>query len=202
MRLCFSTALPIMCAVGCMYGALTNAAKGDQPDKPATTQPRKAELRAPQVKQPLDLTSGTPLVEVMINGTGPFKLAIDTGTTEMTIDDDVVKKLGLETPKPGDAPTTDEKKVPAVPTVRLISVTLGEAAFFDLEAKVVDHDAEVEGERPAWTCRSPAIIRRHQDRRHRRFRVRGRLHPGPLAASPRQDGTKGVRRAKAPTADR
>ena len=147
MRHCFSTAVAVMCAVGWALGGLTDETPGGQANKQTTTQPQKTELRAPEVKQPLALAGGMPLVEVMINGAGPFKLAIDTGTTETTIDDDVVKKLGLEIPEPADSPTTGEEKVPTSPTVRLISVTLGDAVFFDLKAKVVDYDKEAEGER-------------------------------------------------------
>lgn len=147
MRLCPTRTLAVMCALGCALGGMTHVTQADQADKPKTTGPQKTELRAPEAKVPLDLASGIPLVEVMINGAGPFKMAIDTGATETTLDDNVVKTLGLQAPKPADSAKKGGDKPPTVPTVRLISITLGDAVFFDLPAKIVEYDKKASNDR-------------------------------------------------------
>jgi len=136
----------LLVAVG-TWGGLTNGTQADQAGKPNKIRPGKTELRGVEVKQPMNVIAGAPLVEVKINGAGPFKLAIDTGVTQMTLDDDVVKKLAIEIPKPAADPEKDAKTPASDPVVRLISVALGDAFFFDVDAIVVDHDKGADGER-------------------------------------------------------
>jgi hypothetical protein len=115
-----------------------NADPSQKTKPPRSNRPEKSELREPEVKRPLDLSNPMPLVEVMINGTGPFVMVIDTSETTTTLDDNVVKTLGLTLPTPDDASKAADENTSAEPTVRLISVAIGEAFFFGVNARVID----------------------------------------------------------------
>ena len=147
MRSCPLRVWAVLLVAACTLGGLTKATQADQAGKPNKIRPGKTELREVEVKHPMSATEGAPVVEVMINGAGPFKLAIDTGATQMTLDDDVVKKLAIETPEPATDPEEEAKKPATDPVVSLISIALGDAVFFELDAKVTDHDKQGEGER-------------------------------------------------------
>lgn len=45
---------------------------------------------------PLDLSTNRPIVEVRINGKGPYKFIFDTGSSTNVIDNDLVEELGLK----------------------------------------------------------------------------------------------------------
>ncbi len=45
---------------------------------------------------PFDITTGRPVIELMINGKGPYRFIFDTGASGSVIDDSVAQALGLE----------------------------------------------------------------------------------------------------------
>ena len=59
--------------------------------------PRRIELATPEVAVPLRLEKGRPLVEVAVNGKGPFPFVLDTGAGGTVLDGDLVKELSLPT---------------------------------------------------------------------------------------------------------
>ena len=79
MKLCLLKTSAVVGIVGTVLGASAYTVRGDEPGKANPTKPKKTELRAAQVQMPLDLSEKTPVVEVKINGAGPFRFAIDTG---------------------------------------------------------------------------------------------------------------------------
>ena len=136
MKLCLLKTSAVVGIVGTVLGASAYTVRGDESGKANPGKPKKTELRAALVQMPLDLSGKTPVVEVKINGAGPFKFAIDTGAAHSALDDDVAKKLALESTETIDMPDTPGGEPQAVPVVRLSSLTLGQAAFFDVQAVV------------------------------------------------------------------
>jgi hypothetical protein len=147
MKLCLVKTSVVVGIVGMALGMSAYTVRGDEPGQANPGKPKKTELRAARVQTPLDLSGKTPVVEVKINGTGPFRFAIDTGAAHSALDDDVAKKLALKSTETMDMPDTQGGEPRAVPVVRLSSLTLGQAAFFDIQAMVVDYDKEAQGER-------------------------------------------------------
>lgn len=118
-------------------------------DPPGTMRdvPASVELRANVAEAPLDAADGRPIVTGTINGHGPLRILIDTGSTHAVVDDDVRKTAGLKpagTTRLLDGPLS---RAGDLPTVTLDSVVLGEATFSGGDAAVVDLDAETGGKR-------------------------------------------------------
>ncbi len=59
--------------------------------------PRRIELATPEVAAPLRLEKGRPLVDVTVNGKGPFPFVLDTGAGGTVLEGDLVQELGLPT---------------------------------------------------------------------------------------------------------
>jgi predicted aspartyl protease len=79
-----------------------------------------------------------PLVEVRVNGEGPFKFELDTGHSgHLTLSADLAKKLQLE--KIGEAMSSDPsgKNVQRRDTYRVASLQLGEAQFDGLVGTIM-----------------------------------------------------------------
>lgn len=65
------------------------------PESHATDAPAKVELSAPDVVVPMELVGRKPVVEVKINGQGPFKFFLDTGAGATVLDQALVDELKL-----------------------------------------------------------------------------------------------------------
>jgi len=59
--------------------------------------PRRVELATPELAVPLRLESGRPVVEVVVNGKGPFPFVLDTGAGGTVLEGDLVQELALPT---------------------------------------------------------------------------------------------------------
>ena len=59
--------------------------------------PARIEVPEAGVSLPMSDIGGRPLVEVRINGKGPFRFILDTGADRTVIDEDLTKQLSLET---------------------------------------------------------------------------------------------------------
>jgi CubicO group peptidase (beta-lactamase class C family) len=114
-------------------GAAATLAEGPRrpPDSPART-----ELRG-TVTVPLDELGHLQTVRALINGRGPYRLAIDTGSADLLrVSARLAKALAL--PQIGVVRTGDPsgRNAIEVPVVRVGSVTIGGAAFTGIEASV------------------------------------------------------------------
>ncbi len=76
------------------WSALLFAAPAGAQDSPP---PERIVVPANGVSLPMADLDGRPLVEVAINGKGPYKFILDTGADETVIDENLKKELSLET---------------------------------------------------------------------------------------------------------
>ena len=98
-------------------------------------------LKEPRVEVPMDTSTRHPVIELTINDEGPFRFVVDSGAGGTLIDDDLAKKLGLQTigiAQTGDASGHAPKEMPLVAVER---IGIGSARFLDSVAVVGDLDA-------------------------------------------------------------
>ncbi len=96
-----------------------------------TSGPKRTELQKPIVSVPMGHWQSRPVVEARINGQGPFKLLIDTGTTfPAVINDSLATKLKLATLKTAPLPGETEE----LETVEIGTLTIGDAEFSSFPA--------------------------------------------------------------------
>lgn len=138
-----SCAASVMVSV--VLGVCTLTALGAGED-PYRARPARTKLGSP-VELPFEAKSAPPMVEAMINGKGPFKLAIDTGTAGMVLDDDVVTTLGLGDFRKVKVRLPGVEQVQIETVVRLKTVAIGDAEFSDIDAIVIDYDKVYDGKR-------------------------------------------------------
>lgn len=116
-------------AAGFVAGtALTSAAQALQPEAEAIS---------------MDLSTGRPMVELMVNEEGPYPFVFDTGAGVFTVHPQLVETLGLEISGQGQISSPGGQAFP-VDLVNLETVSLGHAQVGDIEARVVDMGLPVE----------------------------------------------------------
>jgi len=88
----------------------------------------------------MDLTTRHPVIELTINDEGPYRFVVDSGAGGTLIDDDLAKKLGLETI--GTARTADASgHAPReMPLVAVDRIGIGSAQFYDSIGVIGDLD--------------------------------------------------------------
>lgn len=122
------------------------AASGvDAPEAVGRMHPRQATkgtgtLTSLVVEVPMDTSTRQPLIEVKIDGKGPFKFVIDSGAGFNAVDDDLVEKLALGSFGTAEAGDGSGKPMKMVSIVRLGTVSFGGASFADQRAVVIDFD--------------------------------------------------------------
>lgn len=127
------------------HGFATRAVAAQPADAPSM-QPAKVEPAVSGIEIPMDTGAELPVVLATINGQGPFRLLLDTGSAVNILDDDVLKAVKL-------APSGKARFFPPfqlhswhaegdVDTVRVASLALGKARFSGLVAHVIDLDRE------------------------------------------------------------
>lgn len=87
---------------------------------------------------PLELSTGHPIVEVEIQGEGPFRMLLDTGAMATAIDADLAEELGLAVV---GQTTLGDPSNPAAHTANLVEVeelAIGDVVFYDFEAVAWD----------------------------------------------------------------
>ena len=90
---------------------------------------------------PFDLRTMRPVLEVMINGEGPFKFVLDTGASQSMISFDLAKKLKL--PESGTSAVTapNSGRVIQSPRFMIRELKVGDVKFFRLNAvSIMDGD--------------------------------------------------------------
>jgi hypothetical protein len=105
-----------------------SAFAGDLRDKPSRT-----ELPSARVAVPMELRDVQPVVEVRVNGQGPFRFLVDTGAAGCgRISAPLADRLGLEVVGEVIASDPSGQNRETVKLVGVDSIYLGEAKFFDL----------------------------------------------------------------------
>jgi CubicO group peptidase (beta-lactamase class C family) len=118
-----------------LFGVGATAARGEGPRR-LPDAPARTELRG-TVAVPLGELKHLVTVRALVNGSGPYRLAIDTGSAEvLRVSARLAKALAL--PQIGVVRTGDPsgRNAIEVPIVRVGSVTIGAAAFTGIEASV------------------------------------------------------------------
>ena len=96
--------------------------------------PRTTTIAGREAVLPLDLSTGHAIVQVEIDGLGPFPLLFDTGASATTLDRDLAEELGL--PVVGET-TGGDPSDPSALTIELVvipTLTLGAASFEEIIA--------------------------------------------------------------------
>lgn len=87
------------------------------------------------VEIPLRMEGGMPVIEVMVNGQGPFLFGLDTGAQGSSrIDTSLVEKLQLKASGKVQATDGSGRSPQTVETVKLDSVAIGNLRFADVTA--------------------------------------------------------------------
>lgn len=87
------------------------------------------------VEIPLRMEGGMPVIEVMVNGQGPFLFGIDTGAQGGSrIDTSLVEKLQLKSSGQVQATDGSGRSPQTVETVKLDSIAIGSLRFADVTA--------------------------------------------------------------------
>ena len=89
-RALFAIALASVLGQPLALNATQGGAREEAPD-PGTTR-----LAGPAASVDMNLDSGRPSIEVMVNGQGPFDFVVDTGASFSVIDQGIAEDLGLE----------------------------------------------------------------------------------------------------------
>lgn len=91
------------------------------------------------VHQPFQIVDGRIYVQATVNGSGPYRFAVDTGASGMgRLDASLVALLGLQ--KHGEAATSDGVSTAEVETTRVQSLALGDLVHRDLELITRDYN--------------------------------------------------------------
>jgi predicted aspartyl protease len=90
------------------------------------------------VEVPFEFLSHQIVVEVKINGKGPFNLLVDSDTDPSAIDSTTAKELGLDVGSRGSPATGGGTQTTTVYQTRLPSVELGTISAKDIVAAVID----------------------------------------------------------------
>ncbi len=88
----------------------------------------------------LDLESGRPMVQLMVNGKGPYPFVLDTGSPALLVMRSLVDELGLEVVGSDELRSPMQGTPVPVDVVRVESIALGGAAVDELKAIVLDMD--------------------------------------------------------------
>ena len=106
---------------------------------------------------PFDLASGRPMVQLMVNGEGPYPFVFDTGSPILLVMQSLVDELGLEVIGSDELQSPMQGKPVEVDVVRVESIALAGATVDGLEARVLD----LEGSGLGRGVVGPALFRAH-----------------------------------------
>jgi hypothetical protein len=94
--------------------------------------PAHIELPSAGISIPMRDSGGRPVIELRINGQGPFRFLLDTGAPVSILDADLSRELNLETPRIDQPAPPDGPAPPPIVTIRQIRI--GEASVEGLTA--------------------------------------------------------------------
>jgi hypothetical protein len=119
--------------------AALSASPEPEPFHEADKKPDRVELASPEVAVPLRMEKGRPIVEVTIDGKGPFPFVLDTGAGGTVIGGDLAKELAL--PVAGEVHIGDPINPHAIAAkqVRIDRLGLGGATFSGMVATSMEN---------------------------------------------------------------
>ena len=96
--------------------------------------PARVELAGAEVVVPMPLFNDRPVVEVRVDGKGPFPFVVDTGAAGTVLEEELATELGLA--KTGSVRIGDPLKPHSIPAsqVRIERLDIGDASFFGVGA--------------------------------------------------------------------
>ncbi len=112
---------------------------------------------APAATAPFDVTTGRPIVQLSVNGKGPYPFVLDTGAPGLIVRQALVDELGLEHLGTTEVTSPIGGTPLAADRVRVDSVALAGAEARDLEATVIDLGGAALG----MGVVGPAVFRGH-----------------------------------------
>lgn len=137
----------VLTVAAVLFG-LTGTAVASETEDGVQTKPGRTELRTPRVSVPFDVTADRPVVEIMVNGGGPYRLAIETAGKGATLDNDVVRELRMH-PAGASAPQETKREAWRMPRVaRVELLEMNGAVFADFPAMVREYDSASRSRRP------------------------------------------------------
>lgn len=104
-----------------------------------------------------DLDSGRPMVQLMVNGKGPYPFVLDTGSPSLLVMKSLADELGLEVVGSDELVSPMQGTPVEVEVVRVESIALGGAVVGGLEAMVLN----LEGHGLGRGVVGPALFREH-----------------------------------------
>ena len=126
----FRPAVAAFATIAVLGRAATGAAPADRPVHDGAPSPIPAKtIVEGTIAFPMDTSHGQPIVDVMLDGKGPFKFFLDTGAGATVLNDDLAKELGLailDSTRLGDPANPQAVRADVV---QLKSITLGAARF-------------------------------------------------------------------------
>jgi predicted aspartyl protease len=88
---------------------------------------------------PFEVSTGRPMIQLTVNGKGPYPFVLDTGAPGLIVRPDLVEELGLEVVGKTEVNSPMGGTPVEVSQVRVDSIDLGGASVNDLEAIVLGH---------------------------------------------------------------
>ena len=111
---------------------------------PHIPEPARISVPADGLTVPMQDMGGRPVVELKINGKGPFRFILDTGATTTVIADDLSRELSLAPPQGLHVASPDGGTPPAI--VRVDDLRIGDAALEGMIAAVMPLGGMLSGE--------------------------------------------------------
>lgn len=106
--------------------------------------PRSIEVPKDGVTIPMQNMGGRPVVELKINGKGPYRFILDTGATTTVVSDELSQELSLSAPAGVQAVPTGGGPAPAI--ISIHEIRIGDATLQDLIAVAMPLSGLLKGE--------------------------------------------------------
>jgi predicted aspartyl protease len=107
---------------------------------------------------PFEVSTGRPMIQLTVNGKGPYPFVLDTGAPSLILRPALVEELGLEVVGTTEVNSPMGGTPVEVDQVRVESIGLGDASVADLEAIVLGH---LGGAGLGMGIVGPAVFREH-----------------------------------------
>ncbi len=136
-------AVNVVLAVGF---ALSAAGEAQMHAGPHLPQPASIEVPRDGVTLPMQDMGGRPVIEVKINGKGPYRFILDTGAATTVVSDELVHELSLAPPAGVQVAAVGGGPAPAIVVIR--NLRIGDATLKDMIAAAMPLSSLLKGASP------------------------------------------------------